>query len=171
MFIGRDVLEVPMACFDDTADSVPVLYEEDIADAADALSSMLEPFDEGAAVAYLRGREPKHPADAELADLIERRGVLAVSLGKFSELCAAQGVRPVISLVGGHREGSAPVGAERGGSVGALYAGYEFLISMAQSPELPEGAAAGCEAMAWMLYEAAERVCDAGAAEPERGRA
>lgn len=45
--------------------------------------------------------------------------------------------------------------AVRGGAVGALYAGYEFLSSMAQSPELPDAMAAGCEAMAWMLYEAA----------------
>lgn len=163
-------MEVPMACFDDTAASVPVLYEEDIADAADVLSSMLEPFDVGAAVSYLRGREPKHPADAELADLIERRGVLAVSLGKFSELCAAQGVRPVVSIVPASRGGSAtagfsPVGAERGGCAGALYAGYGYLSSLAQSPEIPEGMAAGCEAVAWMLYDAAERACDAGADE------
>ena len=48
-------------------------------------------------------------------------------------------------------------GSERGGAVGALYAGYEFLSSMAQSPEPPEAMAAGCEAMAWMLYEAAEK--------------
>lgn len=155
-----------MACFDGTGASAPVLYEEDIADAADALSSMLEPFDVGAAVSYLRGREPRHPADAELADLIERRGVLAVSLGKFSELCAAQGVRPVVSLVGAPRGGSATAGsssvsAERGGCAGALYAGYGYLSSLAQSPEIPEGMAAGCDAMAWMLYEAAWRAVGA----------
>lgn len=153
-------MEVPMACFDEMGASVPVIYEEDVADAADALSSMLEPFDEGAAVAYLRGREPHHGSYDEWADLIERHGVLAVSLGMFSELCAAQGVRPVVSLVGAPA-GSSSVGAERGGAVGALYAGYGYLSSLAQSPEVPEGVAAGCDAMAWMLYEAAGRAVGA----------
>lgn len=53
------------------------------------------------------------------------------------------------------------------GAMGALRAGYEFLSSMAQSPELPDSMAAGCEAMARMLYEEAERCAEAG--EDDRG--
>lgn len=48
-----------------------------------------------------------------------------------------------------------------GGAVGALYAGYEFLSSLAGSPEIPDAMASGCEAMAWMLYEAAWRAVGA----------
>lgn len=43
-----------------------------------------------------------------------------------------------------------------GGAVGALYAGYEFLSSLAGSPEIPDAMASGCESMAWLLYGEAE---------------
>ena len=85
---------------------------------------------------------------------------MSVSLGMFSELCAAQGITPSISLVG--IDGAElPKGMpdlrniERGDFIGTMYAAYGFLSSMASNPAIPDGTAYACNVMANALYDSA----------------